>query len=78
MGHSTWETSGNPRTLLYKKKLRKLGLLSLEERKLHGELIVTLQYLKGVYREAGEELFVRNCSDRTRSNGYKLKEEKLS
>jgi len=33
-----------------------------------------LQYLKGTYEKAGEGLFTRTCSDRTRGNGFKLKE----
>lgn len=45
---------------------------------MHGELIATLQYLKRDYREAGEGLFVRNCSDRTGGNGYKMKEGKFN
>lgn len=45
---------------------------------MHGDLIKTFQYLKmGVYREAEEELFARNCSDRTRSTGYKLRDRKF-
>lgn len=32
----------------------------------------------GVYNEAREGLFIRDCSDRTRGNGYKLKEGKFN
>ena len=32
------------------------------------------QYLKGAYRKDGEGLFIRECSDRTRSNIFKMKE----
>ena len=32
------------------------------------------QCLKGDYRKAGEGLFFRGCSDRTRGNGFNLKE----
>jgi len=35
------------------------------------------QYLKGTYKKAGELLFVRACSDRTRGNSFKLKEGRL-
>lgn len=35
------------------------------------------QYLKGACKEAGEGVFVRNCNNRTRSNGFKLKEGKF-
>jgi len=42
-------------------------LFSLEKRKLWGDLTVA-------YRKAGKGLFGRECSDRTRSNGFKLRE----
>jgi len=35
------------------------------------------QYLNGVYKKAGEVLFTRVWSDRTRGNGFKLKEGRL-
>jgi len=54
-----------------------LGLLSLEKRRLWGDLIVAFQYLKGAYRKDGEGLFTRVCSDRKRGNGCKLKEDRF-
>ena len=57
--------------------LRELGLFSLEKRGFWGDLIAAFQYLKGAYRKAGEGPFLRGCSDRTRGNGFKLKEDSL-
>ncbi|PKU41981.1 hypothetical protein llap_7726 [Limosa lapponica baueri] len=59
--------------LSYEDRLRELGLFSLEKRRLQGDLIVAFQYLNGAYKKAGEGLFTRACSDRTRGNSFKLK-----
>ena len=58
--------------LTYKDRLRELGLSSLEKRRLWGDLIAALQYLKRAYRKDGEGLFIRAYSDRVRGNGFKL------
>ena len=63
--------------LPYEDRLRRLGLFSLEKGRLLGDLIAAFQYLKGAYRDAGEGLFLRDCSDRTRGNGLELKEGKF-
>ena len=46
----------------------------LECRKLQGDLIAAFLYLKGVYKEEEDRLFTQSDSDRTRGNGFKLKE----
>jgi len=55
-------------------RLRELGLFSLEKRRPQGDLTAACQYLKGAYRKAGENIFRKACCDRTRSNGFKLRE----
>jgi len=51
-----------------------LGLFSLEKRRLWGHLRVDFQYLKGGCKKEGDRLFNRMCYDRTRGDGFKLKE----
>ena len=60
--------------LPYGDKLRELGLFSLEKRRIQRDLIAAFQYLKGAYRKAGEGLFIRACSNRTRGKVFKLEE----
>jgi len=45
--------------LSYEERLRDLGLISLEKRRFQGDLIVVFLYLKGVYKQKGERLFMR-------------------
>ncbi|KFQ10153.1 hypothetical protein N330_00863, partial [Leptosomus discolor] len=58
--------------LSYEESLRELGLFSLEKRRLQGDLIAAFQYLMGAYKKAGEGLFTRACSDKTRGDGWML------
>jgi len=51
-------------------RLRELGLFSSEKRSLWGDLIVAFQYLKGAYKQEGDQLFMRVDSDKTRRNGF--------
>jgi len=60
--------------LSYKDRLRELGLFSLEKSRLRGDLFAVFQYLKWAYRKDGDNLFSKACCDRTRSNGFKLRE----
>jgi len=60
--------------LSYGDRLRELRLFSLEKRRLQEDLTAAFQYLKGAYRKDGENIISRACCDRTRSNGFKLRE----
>ena len=50
------------------------NIIYLEYLSLRAHLIAAFQYLKGAYRKDGENTFSRACCDRTRSNGFKLRE----
>ena len=49
-------------------------MFSLEKRRLQGDLTVAFQYLKGAYKQKGERLLTRVDGDRTRGNGFKLRQ----
>ena len=38
---------------------------------------MAFQYLKGAYKQEGEQLFTRVDSDRTRGNGFKLRQGRI-
>jgi len=60
--------------LPYEDRLRELGLLSLEKRRLWRDLIAAFQYLKGIYEQEGNQLFTWFDNDRASRNGFKIKE----
>jgi len=60
--------------LSYEERLREFGLFNLEKGRLWGDLIAAFQCLKGAYKKGVHRLFNRVCCDRTRGNGFKVKE----
>jgi len=59
--------------LSYEERLR-VGVVQPEEEKAVGRPYSSLPVPEGAYKRAGEGLFTRACSDRTRGSGFKLKE----
>ena len=60
--------------LCWEERLGELGLVSLENRRFRGDLTAAFQYLSGACKKDGDKLFSRACCNRTRGNGFKLKE----
>ena len=57
--------------LSYEERLRELGLLRQENRRLWKDLIAAFWYLKGAYEQEYNQLFTQVYSDRTSGNGFK-------
>ena len=65
-----------------KKRLKNTGINGIIGKKLkqsitarlRGDLIAAFQYSKGAYKKDGDRLFSKACCDRTKGNGFKLKE----
>jgi len=62
--------------LFYKDRIKELGLFSLRREDSWGDLIMAFRYLKGDYKQEGNQLFMLVDSDRNRAreNGFKLTE----
>ena len=60
--------------LPYEDGLRELGLFSLKKRRLGGDLTAAFQYLKRIYSQEGDKLFIWADSYRARGNAFKLEE----
>ena len=61
----------------YEERLRELGMCSLENRRVRGDRIAVLNYVKGRHVEEGPKLFTVGLETRTRSNGFKLQERRF-
>ena len=56
--------------LSYEEGLKEPGLISLEKRRLQGDLIAMIQYFKRAYKQEGYQLLMCEDSDRIRGNGF--------
>uniref|UniRef100_A0A803JLD2 Reverse transcriptase domain-containing protein n=1 Tax=Xenopus tropicalis TaxID=8364 RepID=A0A803JLD2_XENTR len=61
--------------LNYEVRLSRLGLFSLEKRRLRGDMITLYKYIRGDYRQLGDVLFSHKNNQRTRGPPYRLEEQ---
>ena len=60
--------------LFYEDRLKELGLFGLEKKKLWRDYIMAFHYLRRNYKQERNQLFTGVDSNKTRGNGFKLKE----
>uniref|UniRef100_A0A803JAV9 Reverse transcriptase domain-containing protein n=1 Tax=Xenopus tropicalis TaxID=8364 RepID=A0A803JAV9_XENTR len=60
--------------LNYEVRLSRLGLFSLEKRRLRGDMITLYKYIRGDYRQLGDVLFSHKNNQRTRGHPFRLEE----
>ena len=58
-------------------RLNKLGMFSLEKRRLRGDIIALFKYLKGCHPEESQDLFSILPECRSWNNGLKLQEARF-
>ncbi|KAE8610529.1 hypothetical protein XENTR_v10012157 [Xenopus tropicalis] len=61
--------------LNYEVRLSRLGLFSLEKRRLRRDMITLYKYIRGDYRQLGDVLFSHKNNQRTRGHPYRLEEQ---
>ena len=60
---------------IYDEKVKEQGLFSVEKRRLRGKPLLVFKYMKGGYREDGDQLFSISTESRTKGNGRRLERE---
>ena len=55
--------------------LREMGLFSLEEGRLQGDITKAFQYLTGAYKQEEDQFFKQSNSDKASENYHKVKGE---
>lgn len=63
--------------LLLLRQEKTVEVFSLKKKRLLGDLSMALLYLKRAYKKDRGRLYIKLCRDRTRRDGFKLKESKI-